>query len=373
MVRLLPHKTCDIAWQDKECSSFRLALPWMQIEVDVDPVDRPWVRKAIDDLSNRHFDTKAAQRFLDFFQEHPVSFTAPDAAKLNNPKYPVEDTFLMPFHKHTDRPAEFIDIALGCFTSEDFLPGYWLWDHDEILQLTRIENSDLHDPTSLITFLVGQRLATEAASEHDRVALPQKLDLLRKRNEDHFFKVSATIIRQTYYVASNFLHCITPTLKTFPQGKKAVQHFIDEELGHDKLMLKSLKKLNCQAPSSIHVFEPFTLMMRLFSYAAHFSPLALTWYIGMLEGSSYTETDLIADVIKQSSNPDAAFAYEKHHEINLEHDHKNIIYEIADTLPLLHRPSALFAIQICETASHLSVAIDRCLHHLVESAIAAET
>ncbi|WP_432799147.1 hypothetical protein [Poriferisphaera sp. WC338] len=370
MVTKIPHKSCKLNWRNSDRSAFRLSLPWVEIDVDVQPEDRPWITKAIDDITHNHHDTSAAQRFLEFFDDHPITYSTPDPEKLAT--HPIERTFLIPFHRRVDAPSEFLKLALGTCTTDPILPAYFIWDHDDILAQSRFSKSDLHDPTSLISLLIGHRLLTETESEQDRVSLPNKLDKLRELNEARFFQIITLIIRQTWYVATNFLHAITPALTSFPEGREAINHFIQEEVGHDKLMLRSLRALGHPDPTTIPVLEPFTLLIRLFAYSAHYSPAALTYYVSLLEGSSYAASDPIAEIISKSSLPEAAYAYRKHHEINLKHDHKNIVYDIAEKLPLIHRPTAQFALQICETAAHLSVAIDRTLHQITEKAIAHE-
>ena len=370
MVTRIPHKRCQLHWQNNERSAFRVSLPWVQIDVDVAPEDRPWVTKAIDDISKNHTDTSAAQRFLNFFQDPPIAYHTPDPEKLTT--HPVEQTYLTPFHKRTDSPAEFLRLTLGTCTTDPILPAYFLWDHDDILAQTHYKHSDLHDPASLLSIITGQRLQTELQSEQDRASLPNKLDKLRELSEARFFQVITLIIRQTWYVAANFIHTTAPALRAIPECRDTINRFISQEVGHDKLMLRSLRALGHPDPTTIPVLEPFTLLTRLFAYAAHYSPVAFTHFVSMLQAACHTETDHIAEVISKSSLPEAAYAYRRHHEISRGRQQDNIARTIADKLPLIHRPTAQFAVRICETSAHLSVAIDRALHQLVERAITQE-
>ncbi|WP_145079490.1 hypothetical protein [Poriferisphaera corsica] len=336
-----------------------MKLPWLEMDVEVGPEDRPWIRKAIEDISTNQLETKSAQRFLKRFDGHHVSFAAPDPEKLDS--YERELVYLTPFHRRMDDPGSLIEIALGCESTEHFLPAMWMWDDESVLSQSRIKGSDLHDPATLVSGLTGCRLGNEATTRGDREALWQKLRMMRERSNARHIEGIAVVCRQLLYVTDHIKHVTKPAWRMFPESIETCERLIERHNAVSMRVIGACDESLLLKIQSKHILEPLTLLMRLFSYSAHYSPVAFTWFVDMFW--DYVHPSL-ACVMGEG--------------IESEMDTRRMGVKVSEgeilssRLPLVQRPTAHFAAQICETAGHLAVAIDREMHRLIETMIVGE-
>lgn len=244
------------------------------------------------------------------------------------------------------------------------MPDVWNWSAEKALKSTQIKNSDYYDPLSVVSYLIGKRLGTESITGQVRADLPPQLDDLRKKEESTFFHTMKILLRQTPYVTNHFEECSLPALKKFAAAKKNIKEFMDEEHGHDRLMVASLKELGCDDVNTIPPLGTTVLVMELFKHASQTSPLAFTLMVGYFEGVTIAESDPLADVLQKSTKPQAAKGYALHHKINKDGDHSHVIFELAEFLPLLTKEEVMYGMRILELASILGIMSDRVLYAL---------
>lgn len=360
----LPYESLIVNWLP-EFTEFQLLLPWIQISVEVDYDEREWLKVGIHNLHSHSLNPKT-QKFLSFLKDYPISYIQPRS--MNKFK---ENSFNqnMPTNIDLSSPIALInslDIKTCPKLLSKILP-MWSWNLKDILNKTRILGSNVHDPISLVTYLICKRLEVESYTDVLRKDFSRKLDQLRQDNEARFFNVIKIFLRHTHFVTSQLQDCCHPALQTFSTARPIIQNFMDEELGHDKLMADSLRILGCTNPEDIAVFPSLITLMQLYKNTASLSPLAFTLMTGYFEGVSYTENDDIAIVLQRSSRPEASKGYAIHHDINKEGNHKDFIYELARQLLAVSKEETEIAIRILEVVCYIGIEQDKIFNLLISN------
>lgn len=139
---------------------------------------------------------------------------------------------------------------------------------------------------------------------------------------------------QYYFITHNAVGCVSPALMSFSGEAKAIlENFIADEIGHDKLILKSLLALKL-SQEVVEATTPLPQTSVLLSYLKHLantSPWSLAFVLSIFEG---TEEDgeyyLLA--LRSSGLPSEWIRpQEIHHEINVSGNHYNISRELFST------------------------------------------
>jgi hypothetical protein len=246
----------------------------------------------------------------------------------------------------------------------------WLWDATHIQSLSQVDD-DVFDPYSVVSYLIGKRLELETLTDPYRRSVEQKLEKLRVFDEGTLFELATLVIRQTHHITASILPILRVAHEAHPRLAGSIKHFMDEEIGHDKLMERSLSNLGCTDPSGIPVLPSTLAMMRLFRLAARHSPLAFVSCIGMFEGSSYPDSDPLADLLEKTSKPGAAYGYKAHFKINRDHNHKDEVFELAACLPALNRADLTLGMRMFELTARVSQLMDIELNQEIDRKISA--
>lgn len=360
----IPHKEMKISW-DSNQADLTVSLPWVSIDIDIDPNDKIWVQEAINNLYDRPSHA-SVQKFLDPLKEYNVGYYAPQASistKLSSSYTSVLNISVI------SSPHNFIAYLGSQFLSElTDIPSSWSWDIEEICMASHISKSSEYDSLSVGSLLIGKMLGLEAHTKNQRITLPQQLDILRQKDEDNFFNLCKILMRQTHYITCKFQEYAPYALRCFPEALQEIEAFIREEVGHDKLMSNSLKALRCHQPEKVGVLPEIALLMDLFRFASDNFPLAFACLISFFEGMSYTESDPIADVLLKSSCPEAAKGYQIHFNINKEHQHKDTALHLLQKLPPRNKQEVIATARTVELAAKLGNIFDISLIKIIEKA-----
>jgi hypothetical protein len=363
----LPYPNLQIDWNSDK-SGFMLSLPWIMLEIETLAEDLPWIEKAINFL---HLDQthEAVQRFLSQLKEYNVAYIAPRI--LPDKTLSMKDdkiSDLSPEILQTPREfAQEIDTEASLALNIQLSPR-WQWNVEEVYQACQIADTQFYDPLTLISYLQGYMLQSDALTDEFRTTIPSLLDQLRQMNEPAFFSFMKMMLRQTHYITACFQKYAPLSLQTFPEAEEEIEDFLREEKGHDKLMEHSLKVLGVDVPETISVLPENILLISLFKAAIERCPLAFTAMVGFFEGGEYGETDPIADVLKKSSLPQSALGYERHFEINKAGNHNEVIQDLAKKLPLQTRESVAFTTRLLELAAYIGSASDKYLVSVLQTA-----
>jgi hypothetical protein len=316
----LPYESLKVNWQ-KEGKEFNLLLPWLTMTIDVEEKEKPWIQEATNSF-NKNPSLPSVQKFFETLKDYPISYQAP--RKIEEFKgqdlQPCPDTLN---HLDFSTPEAFLKslgVPLSNDLEETMLPQ-WTWDLNKILEKSRIPETTLYDPVSMVTYLIGYRLNWESTSWSGQDGLGQSLEALLKKDEEKFFRIMGWISRQSHYVTKQFHISVQPSLKHFPKAEKEIQHFIQDEVGHYKFMEQTLQDLGFRGSEEFSLGEGTRWMLDAFEEMGKVSPLAFSAMINIFEAAYYEGQDPLSRVLKKSSKPEAARGYDLHYKINQEHRH----------------------------------------------------
>jgi hypothetical protein len=317
-------------------------LPWIKLEFDLlDEQKEQEIASISSQLGNAEYTNEAVQKFLHELSDYPICYIG---ANKNNERDNLFSNKLNydELHKKLKSDYKYLNNARELLSLQPILNSAYL-------------NDNLYDPLTCVTLFIANRLEVETSIEIYRQQLIHSLELLRTVHEDSFFEFIALLYKQTYYITTNVAEILPLGSKSFEYLKTAISNFLKEEAGHNKLMSKSLSNLGYSAndDSRLYVMNVTKDILALFKFAAIYSPLAFTSFIGLFEGSFYPQEDPIVACINKSSKPEAAFGYKKHFDINVNHSHKDEIIHFAKCLPNLPLCEVKLAANIFELALHL--------------------
>lgn len=324
----IPHESLTIDWTPQG-DSFRLSLPWLSMEIDVDLKDKTWIQEATHHLHSPvlHSDV---QKFIDQLKDYPVFYVQPRTMEDFKEKDLQSCT---PLAVDSSTPAQLL-ATFGCEIPAELkaqAPASWTWDWGKILSKAQIPGTDLYDPISLISYLICYRLEWESTSWTGQDGLGQFLETLLQQDEQKFFQAIGWISKQSWYVTSNSCHGMKPALTHFSKAHDLIHHYICDEIGHHKFMEQVFEDLDLNK-DDFPVSEGTKWLLNAHERTAVLSPLAFSAMINLFEAAYYEGQDPISRVIKLSSKPYAAQGYDLHYKINQEHRHCDIPLEFANYL-----------------------------------------
>ncbi len=316
-----PYPELEIQW-NPDYTNFVLKCPWVSIEVEVDPSDRENV------LSQLH--SGFAPEFLEFFSDYPISYFRPRAL----PEFAIQTL--------------------------DFSWGRSSWPADQILEQSEIPGADgLYDPQTAYGLIRRQRLIRESSAK-STLGVYSELGQLLDQNEAAFLQVAREILRQTYHVTSQCDFALAPASLASPLDSKKINSYRRSELGHDRLVLRSLNELGVRKSqlSEVMILPETARSMELLREAAQHHPLAFCCLVGLFEGESFSKSDPLADLLARSSRPKAAEGIQKHFEINRDGNHAQIGESFVKDLGPVSEEAIRSAIFMTEEAVALGVALN---------------
>lgn len=354
-----PYESVKVEWNSDKTGLY-VSLPWVSLEIEVFVQDRQWVEEAITYL-HKDWTNQSVQRFLNELSGCDIAYSSPRSIDDIGTGLTLSDEPNLLAEDALKTPLSFSKFI--CQNTEDItdvsLPQAWEWDLEKICRVSNIKGTDLYDPITIVSYLKGMLLASDAMTDSYRQELPVLLDQLRERSEPKFFTFMLMMLRQTHYITEKFQQYVPLVLNIFSEAATEIQQFIDEEKGHDKLMELSLSALGCENPDDIKVLKENILIMELLNFAVNSTPLAFTVLVGYFEGGHYGDADPLAEVLKKSSVPKSAFGYERHFEINRDGDHNEVLHSFANKLPAQDAQSVAIAARILELACYKGRSLDQ--------------
>ena len=165
MIARVPYEGLSVEWINP--SKFTITLPWISLEVDIEEEnDKEWIIEAVQSLT-KGINSSNLQRFLGYFKDYPISYITP-RNKLNDNFVPevsdVDNALDLKSPKSLVRSIN-TNVSQALI---DLLPLKWDWSIEEVLNISRINNIDLYDPQTVITYLIGKRLVSESFTDYIR-------------------------------------------------------------------------------------------------------------------------------------------------------------------------------------------------------------
>lgn len=362
----IPYPALKITWLEGG-ASFKLVLPWLEMEIDVDPEEKGWIEEATQYL---HKDParESVQKFMRSLKDYPLGYRAPRPLEA----FEGKDLQLCPektlqnidcstpilFLKSLSVPYS-VELEQDCLSS-------WSWDLEEICHQSRIPGTTLYDPVSVVSSLICYRLNWESTTWAGQDGLGRGLEFLLTQDEPLFFKKMGWISRQSHYVTSQFNKAILPALTHFPKAEKEIQHFIQDEAGHFKFMEQTLEALGFKGPGDFSLGDANRWTLDVFEEMGRVSPLTFSMMINLFEAAYYEGKDPLSRVLEKSSRPEAARGYDLHYKINQEHRHCDMPLVFSQYIAPQTRDHVELSVRLLELALSF---LDRMEQRLLEGGV----
>lgn len=342
----IPHEKLSLHWIDKD-SCLKLSLPWLSFEVEVEERNKDWVADAVEHLkaSNNN-----VQRLIEELKAYPIFYFKPRSLK----EFEGKDLQPCPEIDFDSSTPRSLISTFGCKLDESLrkeLYPQWTWNQDKVLKKARIENTDLYDPISLISYLICYRLEWESTSWSGQDGFGQFLESLLKKDEEQFFQAIGWVTKQSWYVTTKTYKAMEPALIYFSKARDQIDHFIKDEIGHHKFMEQVFRDIGLKK-EDFSVGSATKWLIAAFERAGTLSPLAFSAMINIFEAAYYEGQDPISRVIKMSSKPQAAQGYDLHYKINQEHRHCDMPLQLSSYLAPQTYQHAVLTLGLFEITLH---------------------
>lgn len=344
---LQPYEKLKITWSPTG-EDFTINLPWLTMAIDVEKEEASWIEEATQNL-HQSPSLPSVQKFFETLKAYPMAYQRPRSL------IEFEGQDLQECPKSLDKidcatPESFlksIDVPFSPHLQQD-LPKSWAWDEKQILSKAKIKDSSLYDPLSLISYLICYRLDWESTTWSGQDGLGQILEKFLQEDEKKFFRMIAWISRQSHYVTTQFHISVRPALKHFSKAKSALEHFIQDEVGHFRFMEQTIADLGFKGAHEFSLGDATRWMLDAFERMGIISPLAFSAMINLFEAAYYEGQDPLSRVIEKSSKPHAARGYILHYKINQEHRHCDMPLILGAYLAPQTQEHALLTIRLFE-------------------------
>jgi hypothetical protein len=347
-MQYLPHEALTVNWVDNN-TKLSLNLPWLTMELDIDPSEKSRIEKAVHNLHTLSKNDEV-QKFITELKDYPLFYYKPRTIE----EFKIQDLeSCKPCEIDCSTPLNFINTAqipADPSLLQD-VPQQWTWKWDKILNKCRILETDLYDPLSFVSYLICYRLEWESMTWSGQNGLGQLLENFLKEDELKFFQAIGCISRQSHYITLNFCEGMRPSFKHFPKASDLIEHFIKDEIGHHKFMEQVFEDINLDK-DNFPVWAATKWVLSMHNHMAISSPLAFSAMVNLFEAAYYEGQDPLSRVIKLSSKPEAARGFDLHYKINQEHRHCDMSLILAGRLAPQQKEHLILTLAIFELTLH---------------------
>lgn len=352
-------------------NGLNVSSPWLSLDVGIDD-DR---KLALTQLLARIGEGKddvlreaEAQEFLSFFAGFPLVHVMPRKLSLGSTStYSSAAPELLAAkgpRQFLEAINPFADLVVNDVFS--YFDETWQWDVKEIESASRIPNSDLFDPLSAYTAIRARRLQFQVEKSSLAQDLLTRVTALRASDEASFFGVLATLLAQQYYVTRECCSCLDPAMAHHELIRDQILAYKNEELYHDRLILKSIRELSDMATEDFFFAPEVRLEIEVIKYAATTCALGFSALVSIMEGTVYPESDPVGDILKKSSKPSAHVGVESHFQINKRGNHTAIPEAFVMELPPVTQQTVEIATRLAEVTILLDTGLARTMLQRLE-------
>jgi hypothetical protein len=310
-----PYEELNIKLSDNEEECI-LELPWLTIHAACNISIKPDILAVIDFLNNKTPvpSQNVVHDFLIEFREHPVAYIKPRVylQEINSEHCSQSKAFQPEFS-----PMEMLNRLLPMHLGKINLHNFnWQWNIEEILEKSKIIKNN-YDPLSAFRAFLRLLLQGMPYARRASANMIKLMTYLQINDEELFFNYVRYYIRQYHHITSTSYEALLPAQYSFPVAKEQLAHFAEEERGHGKFTLRSLKALNIHNPYNI-LLNPYSpAIMDLLRYYSQNNLLAFSMLVTCFELEGEQIEDPVASLLEKSSNPAAAQALKSHFELNM--------------------------------------------------------
>lgn len=332
-----------------------VASPWLKIAVTISSGEQSRIQSLIRRFSTQSLDASDLQDLNWFFgslAKYPLCYVLPrqDWSEAQE-VFSLKDSSLLNTSAQT-----FLKSALKAGHSNEvsrvsehpLFRSDWKWDAEGAIQFAR--SPEGIDPKAFFT--VTRRFHLLSCVEND--ATESLFEYARSFRSDSakFERASALMVRQNHYVTERCRAALEPSLQIAQGARDQVQHFIDAEYGHDRLLKAAMVSMG-QDPESIPVTSEAKVLMDLLQYSAERNFLAFAMNVDFFERSAYQASDPLAKLLEQGGLTKAAGHINRHMDINDSGGHENVAMNFLATMGPIQKEYAEEALRLAEATSNV--------------------
>jgi hypothetical protein len=221
----------------------------------------------------------------------------------------------------------------------------WSWDVEAALAFSNWEGK-IH-PESVFSVARRYHLLSliENDSGNERFAEFEEMPL-------GTFKAAALrILRQNHYVTLQCEAALQPALAIAGNARSAVESFIHEERGHDRILAQALASMGC-APNDVPVSPVTQTLMCLLEFSARHHFLAFAMAVDFFERRIYEKVEPLALALEKRGFDEAARRLTQHKNINEHGEHHSTAKSFLNWMAPCDADYACDALRIAEAISY---------------------
>ena len=243
--------------------------PWLKTEVEINKEGIPLALNLGEKISKSELTANDFQQVNAFFSTlsaYPFCYILPRAEWEN-------DLDVFKAHhdeKTTAKRQTFLQNLVKDIPYD--LDSKWGWDFESALQFSATPQG--LDPYSV--FSVARRyhlLSSIEAQTTEKIY--EHVNSLSKESEE-YKNACALMTRQNHFVTQKCHESLLPALSLSERSKEAVQEFIDDEYGHDRILDQALKSF-VESSESIPVMKSTKILMGLLKAAGRKKPSCIRY------------------------------------------------------------------------------------------------
>lgn len=360
-IQYTPYESVEFKWLDSEQSLLSIKAPWMTLEVDIDKESIPLVSALVDKTNYPKTEMSA---LLANISEFPLLDVEPrQCLESIEKQYISKCDYLHDLagpRAHLEKVAELYDIEPP--RELEGVAGQWTWDVGRVLEYAQIPGTDFYDPFSVYTRIRELRLQHQIEKQPEAEALLEYLEKTMQTNEPLFFDNMTDVLSQQYYVTKECCDCLEPALVSHSMIADQIKAYIQEEINHDQLILKSINALSEKDSEDLMFMPGVKLEIALIKEAAKECAVGFSALVSIMEGTVYPDIDPVGGLLKNSSLPDSANGVEAHFQINKNENHTAIPEQFVAALPPIDRTTVISAMRYTESTIAIDAALMGALH-----------
>ncbi len=220
----------------------------------------------------------------------------------------------------------------------------FVWDSEAALTFSKVGN-EIH-PESLFTIVRRYHLLELLENDIGK----EVFKFIENLPREDFAQAVSRIVKQNLYVTEKCNSSLAPAVQIAQSARALVEHFIQQEKGHDRLLTTALKSI-VEKPEEVPVSIQTITLMNLLKLTAERNFLAFAMAVDFFERSSYEKMDPLALLLLKGGFDEAAKQINRHMDINDAGGHENMGLKFLESMAPCSREYAQEALYLAEAVS----------------------
>lgn len=336
-VQCLPYEEVSLSFINN--TTYVVHAPWLAMQTTIETSDetsRTLAAFAKQDFSQ--IDPKILSNFLSQLNL-PFNYILPSYSSTSTDNHRTLPQLPISVQKLSKKQLrEFLNLESSLADDSE-----WNWDADAILEFSKIYNA--YDPAALLS--VVRRFHLLDCTDKDQTGNLYDYCKTLSIDNNAIQKMLATIVYQNYYVTAECQNSLAPALSLSKSAFSKLNDFMDDEKGHDLLLLRALSALQT-SPEHLYLSNSTKNIMSILKQLGSTSFLGFCLAIDFFEKPSFDEVDPLTELLRHFHHDIAASCLQKHKTINDDGGHECISLDLLSHMNLVDKDYALFAIRLSE-------------------------